>query len=321
MRPTWLEIDLAAVVHNFRLARQRVGAGVAVYPAIKADGYGLGAVAIARTLSQAGADGFCVALIEEAQALLAAGITQPIILLSGLTAGMEQLVIQLGLQPLLHSRDQALRLAASLTPGQQVVAYLKVDSGMGRLGISPERVPTLLRELSSYPGLQLAGLVSHFACADEPEHPENARQLVRMQQLLAALPPTTSGRPWQISMANSAAVLAHPASHYHWVRPGILLYGASPFFPQRSWRDEGLRPVVHWISHIIQLADLPAQHPFGYGHGTTTQRPSRLAQVAVGYGDGYRRCLGNRAQAVVRGERVPVVGRVCMDLITLDVTD
>ena len=317
-RPTWLEIDLDAIVHNFRLAKTTVGDRVDVYPVVKADGYGLGAEPIALALQKAGATGFCVALLEEAEALQAVGIIKPIILLSGLGFGLESRVMDMGLQPFVYSAEQVLRLLRLLPlakPAQPITVHLKIDTGMGRLGVSPQSVRPLIEQLSRVPGLHLAGVATHLACADEAERSETARQVQQMQELLSSI-----AIPMRVSMANSAGILAHPKTHGDWVRPGIMLYGASPFFPQTTWERHGLRPVVQWLSQVIQIRTMAAGQSIGYGHTFTTTRPSRIAQVPVGYGDGFSRSLGNRGWALVAGQRVPIVGRVCMDSIALDVT-
>ncbi|MBF0426312.1 MAG: alanine racemase [Magnetococcales bacterium] len=320
LRPNWLEIDLGAVVHNYRVAQKCVGSEVEVWPVVKADGYGLGAVAVAQALRGVGAAGFCVALLEEGIALRAAGITQPVILFSGLSGGCVEQAAQWGLEPFLYEPASDLATLAAAAPGRPLRVHIKVDTGMGRMGIAPSEVAAFLAALDRLGDrVRVVGMVSHLACADERQRPETARQLAVLQELLAQ--PELAGRNLRISLANSAGLLGYPAARYHWVRPGIMLYGASPFYPEGSWRQLGLRPVVAWRSRIIQLRNMPAGTPLGYGHSVTTTRPSRLAQVPVGYGDGYNRRLGGRGQVLIAGRRAPVIGRVCMDLITVDVTD
>lgn len=314
-RPTWLEIDLKAIVHNYRLAT-RCGAGV--WPVVKADGYGLGAVPVALALQRAGAEGFCVSLVSEAEVLRQAGITQPMALFSGFGVGEESQVGRLGVEPFLFRLEDGERLSQAMRGGQSVAVHLKIDTGMGRLGVSPEEAPAALASLQRLPGLRVVGLVSHLACADTPDHPANRWQIERLRSVLA-LP---EARGLRVSLANSAGLLALPESCFDWVRPGIMLYGASPLFPARRAKEEGLRPVVSWHSTVVQVRSAPAGAPLGYGHTAVTQRPSRIAQLPVGYGDGYCRCLGNGVgQVLVAGRRAPVVGRVCMDLLAVDVTE
>ncbi|MEO5371845.1 MAG: alanine racemase [Magnetococcus sp. DMHC-1] len=320
MRPTWVEVDLGAVAHNYRVAQRSVGPDVDVWPVVKADGYGLGSVPVARALRSAGAAGLCVALLEEGVALREAGIEGPVALFSGLSGACAEQAAALDLEPFLYEPGNDLQILAAATLERPLRVHVKVDTGMGRIGIPPEDLLAFLAAMDRLgERVQVVGLVSHLACADERQRPETARQLAVMQNLLAH--PDVARRGLRVSLANSAGLLGHAATRFHWVRPGIMLYGASPFYPAESWRDTGLRPVVTWRSRIIQLRSMPSGTSVSYGHSFTTTRPSRLAQVPVGYGDGYNRRLGNRGQVLVAGRRVPVVGRVCMDLITVDVTD
>ncbi len=323
-RPTWLEIDLAAIVHNFQTARRTVDKGVAIHPVVKADGYGLGAAPIARALAAAGADGFCVTTLEEGERLRQGGIRQPIILLSGLMPGfstdLARRLIDAALQPLVYDLATARHLNRAVRPGKPPLPiHLKVNTGMARLGLEPAEVADALAQLTAMTGLRVAGIVSHLACADSRQRPETIEQARILQDLLSR--PEIG--PWagRVSLANSAGLLRGCQFHFDWVRPGIMLYGASPFFPQRRAAAEGLKPVLRWVSHIVQIRQMPAGTPLGYGHDHITRRPSRIAQLPVGYADGYSRRLGNRGMVVIDGRRAPVVGRVCMDLTTIDVTD
>ncbi|MBF0401505.1 MAG: alanine racemase [Magnetococcales bacterium] len=316
-RPTWLEIDLSAIQHNFTVARQAVSPKVKIFPVIKANGYGLGAWPIAQRLMEAGADGFCVALVKEAEPLRRAGVTLPMVLLSGLTPGMEEAVVGLQLQPFVFDRHTLPALNRAVGAGRPLPLFLKINTGMGRLGLAITEVEAAITELQPLTGLQLAGLVSHLSCADEPNHPENDRQRHRLHQVLTETGLTTSF----VSLANSAALLSRAETHFSWVRPGIMLYGASPFFPTNTGRTIGLRPVVRWLTRILQLSALSAGESVGYSRTFIAQRPSRIAILPVGYADGYNRLLGNQAQVLVAGHRVPVVGRVSMDMIAIDVTE
>lgn len=315
---TRLSIDLGAVVHNGRVA-QRAAGGAAVWPVVKADGYGLGAVPIAQALANAGvAEGFCVALPEEAALLRQGGITHPLVLLSGVPTGWEERAAALNVQPFLFSMDEAHRLNAAAPPGVPFPVHLKVDTGMARLGFPVDEAVEILRTLEALPGLRVVGLVSHLACADERHNPVTAQQARRFQELRSH--PEIARRGLRASLANSAGLLGHPQTRFDWVRPGILLYGASPFFPLSDWRREGLAPVVHWHSQVVQVRTLEAGTPMGYGHTWRAVKPCQIAQIRVGYGDGYSRRLSNRGEVLIRGCRVPVIGRVCMDLIAVDVT-
>jgi len=214
-------------------------------------------------------------------------------------------------------RLSTLSHAASSTDFKTIPIFLKVDTGMGRLGLAPEEVATAIDQIKALPGLTLAGVVSHLACADQPNHPANTEQWQCFHKVLIHSNMAVS----QVSLANSAALLSRPETHFAWVRPGIMLYGISPFFPANSGRDMGLRPVVRWCTHIFQVRNVPAGTPIGYGQTFITQKPSRIALLPVGYADGYNRLLSNRGVVLVAGHRVPVVGTISMDLITIDITD
>ncbi|MBF0096105.1 MAG: alanine racemase [Magnetococcales bacterium] len=314
-RPTWLEIDLDAIEHNYLQARQAVAPATALYPVVKANGYGLGVLPIANRLLRAGADGLCVATIEEAIQLRQAGISQPLVLLSGLSAGLEELVVSYRLRPFVFDLAQFKPLSQAARH-QPITIFLKVYTGMGRLGLLPEQLPEALQLVATLPGLHLAGLVSHLACSDQPDHPDNSRQLHTLNTLLQHSGLTHG----QTSLANSGAILARPDTHFAWVRPGIMLYGASPFFPANHGPEVGLQPVASWYTRILQVRSLPAGTAIGYGQTFVTQHPSRIAILPVGYADGYNRLLGNRAQVLLHGQRVPVVGRISMDSIAIDVS-
>ncbi|MEO5363391.1 MAG: alanine racemase [Magnetococcus sp. DMHC-8] len=315
-RPTWLEIDLDAIQHNFAMAQRAVAPGVALFPVVKANGYGLGVLPIAQRLLEAGADGLCVAMVEEADLLRRAGIQQPIVLLSGLSAGLEQAVVALNLQPFVFDLAALPRLSRAAGT-RTVPLFLKINTGMGRLGLTADTVAEAVASARALPGLHLDGLVAHLAAADQPDHPSNSQQLHNLLDLLTRFDLT--GR--RASLANSAAILSRPDTHLAWVRPGIMLYGASPFFPANTGRAIGLQPVVRWCTRILQISTLSPGESVGYGHTFIAQRPSRIAILPVGYADGYSRSLGNQATVLVAGQRAPVVGRVSMDTIAIDLTD
>lgn len=321
-RLTWLEISPPRVVANYRRAQRAVGSGTAIFPVVKADGYGLGAIPISRALMEAGAPGLCVGLVEEGAALRAAGIDLPLVLFSGLRPGVESAILELDLWPFLYDFPSARRLhEAALAVGRVVSCFIKVDTGMGRLGFSADTLSETLPALQALSALRPLGLVSHLACGDEGEGGQATRRQVARMAAILQQSATWFPEARAHSLANSAGILYHPASHWDWVRPGIMLYGASPAYPQCRAEEEGLVSVVRWVSHILQIRAVPAGTPLGYGHAFVTERNSRIAQIPVGYGDGYLRCLSHRGHMLIRGRKAPVVGRVCMDLTMLDVTD
>ncbi|MEG3638727.1 alanine racemase [Magnetococcus sp. PR-3] len=316
-RPTWLEVDMAALRHNLRIARKATGEDVAHFPVIKADGYGTGAIGVAHALEEA--DGFCVALVEEAEQLRVAGIGKRIMLFSGLYPGLEERAIRARVEPFLSDEVDLDRLWQAAKQIGPIRIHIKVDTGMARLGYHPEAIPELLEKLAGMPELELAGLVSHMACADDRAGPITDHQLAVMAPILEH--PFVQEKQLGLSFANSATILGHTQAHYEWVRPGIMIYGASPFHPYTTAAEEGLQPVVKWITHIQRIHTLPKGRSLGYGHTFTAPRQTRIAQLPVGYADGYNRLLSNKGHVLIAGQRCPVVGIVCMDQIAVDITD
>ncbi|MBF0587835.1 MAG: alanine racemase [Magnetococcales bacterium] len=325
-RPTWVDVDLDAVRHNFHLAKQAMkatrlpGQQIAIYPVVKADGYGLGATPIAKALHQSGADGFCVATVEEAVTLREAGIRAPIVLLAGFSRPQAPTIVKLELEPLLFRADEARYLAESANPKQPIAVHIQFDTGMARLGSSMDEALKMVHIIHQTAGLKLVGISSHLACADQPTRPENLKQVQKLRAILSH--EGFANRTLRVSLANSGGLLGVPESHFDWGRPGIMLYGGSPFFPEMGWREAGLHAVARWHSRIIQIQTLDTGTPMGYGHTETTTRPSRIGQLPVGYADGLNRLHSNRKGWVaIEGVRAPIVGRVCMDLTAVDVTD
>lgn len=276
---------------------------------VKANAYGHGAVAVAQTLSDA--DAFGVARIEEAVALRAAGIQRPILLMEGVVRA-EQLAeaARHGLQLVVHEPGQ-LALLESAPAGQRFVVWLKFDSGMNRLGFrAPEFEAALLRLTALGGRIAEVRLMTHFAAADEPDG--GHEQLARFAQLAA-------GRGNLRSLANSAAVFALPASHADWVRPGLALYGVSPF-ADRDGAALGLVPAMRLVSTVIALREVPAGEAVGYGATWRARHDTRVAILAAGYADGLMRSLPSGTPVLVNGVRAGLLGRVSMDMIAVDVT-
>lgn len=303
-------IDLAAIRHN--LARVRAYApGAQIMAAVKADGYGHGAVPIARALVAAGAEALAVACLEEAIALREAGIVAPITLLEGVLSEAEaREAARLHLQIVVHDPWQ-LALLETLQDAQLAV-WFKLDSGMHRLGFAPSAVPLLDAALQQRPAWKLCGWMTHLACADEVDNPMTRQQI---EQFDAAV--GLRGGPR--SIANSAGLIAWPQARRDWVRPGLMLYGASPL-PGKSAAALGLRPVMNLESRLLSVHDVMAGETVGYGATYRCERDMRIGVVAIGYADGVDRILPSGTPVLVRGERVPMVGRVSMDMITVDLS-
>jgi alanine racemase len=311
-RPTEALINLHALRHNCRLALELSGKGK-LMPVVKANAYGHGAVPVARALEPM-ASAFAVACIEEAVELRDAGISLPIMLMEGFFDDEElELASRLDLWVMIQNEYQLEALDRLPLP-QPVTCWIKLDTGMHRLGFSVDLARALYRELSECPGVdQAIVLATHLACADELDNPYTHDQIRLFRE-------NTAGIDAPHSLANSPGLLGWPDARSDWNRPGVMLYGQSPF-PQPHPEADKLQPVMTLQSEIIALRELAIGESVGYGSSWSARRPSRIATVPVGYGDGYPRRAGNGTPVLVKGERAQLAGRVSMDMITVDVTD
>lgn len=332
LRPAWVDVDLSALEHNLAAIRGRLISGgsdrddrVKAMAVVKADGYGHGAVGVSRTLEAAGVDWLGVALLEEGAEIRRAGVKLPILVLGTARPAKIALYRRYKLTPTVSSLHE-LALWCDWTASQVVPqpVHLKVDTGMGRLGVAPDEVSRALEILRQHRGLCLAGILSHFGDADDLASPRNQAQEKSFAAVLGQL--TAEERQHAlIHMANSAAALHLPESRFALVRLGIAIYGLEPAerpgqpLPPAERTD--LRPVMSVKARIVQLREVPAGTAVSYGGRTVTRRRSRIAVVPVGYADGYAWRLTGKAEALVREQRVPVVGSVTMDMTLLDVTD
>jgi alanine racemase len=315
-RPTVAVIDAAALRENFALLRAAVPATTAVLAVVKADGYGHGAAHVAPIFEQAGADWMGVATVEEGVEIRRAGVRTPILVLTGATRGDASALREHRLSVAVLHADMARDLAEGL--GQHHLrVHIKVDTGMGRLGVLPAEVASLVAEIRRPGRFEIEGLFSHFANADSVSREYSDSQLGAFQQALAALQ-AAGVRPRWVHIANSAATLSRPDTHFLLVRPGIALYGVPP---SPAVAPPGLKPAMRVVTRIVQLKRVPSEFPVSYGQTFVTRRPSVLAVLPIGYADGYDRGLSNRGAVLVRGRRAPIIGAVCMDLTMVDVTD
>jgi alanine racemase len=305
-----LTIDLAAIRSNYRRLCREAG-GSACAAVVKADAYGLGIEAVAPALAEAGAERFFVAQLGEAITLRRLLPAAEIYVLNGLVAGAEGDYPAHGLRPVLNSLDEVARYAAlAETLERPLPAALHLDTGMSRLGLPADELDRLAAEPRRLEGIALAYVISHLACAEEADHPLNARQLAAFVAARARLPAAPA------SFANSSGIFLGSAYHFDLCRPGVALYGVNPT-PERP---NPMSQVVKLQGKILQVRAIDAPESVGYGALFQASGPRRIATVGVGYADGYLRSLSNRGQALIGGKRVPVVGRVSMDLLTLDVS-
>jgi len=321
-RPTWAEIDLDALAENFQLVREHVGVNVRVMAAVKADAYGHGAVECARRLQNEGVDWFGVALPEEGIELREAGITKPILCLGGFWEGQQAACVQHDLTAVVYRVDMLESLdRAARAAGVVADVHVKVDTGMGRLGVRYEDLSQFFEELGRLKNIRVDGLMTHLAAADDPARDDFTRnQLDHFQQALRVV--RESGfSPNLIHAANSAATFGKPESWGNMVRPGATLYGFIRDVLPPNIPVPPLRPVMSLRSRIMLLKKVGAGEKLGYDCAFETTRESIIATIPIGYDDGYRRALSNRGRVIVRGKFAPVVGRVSMDLTLIDVTD
>ena len=312
-RPGFIHIDPQALLHNVQRARH-CAPGTSVVAMVKANAYGCGMPLVVSVLN-GHVDAFGVACIEEALALRALGCRSGCVLFQGVFAPDElELVVRHQLQCVVHHKRQIEWLLA--TPlAAKIKIWVKVDTGMHRLGFDPGEVYGVLQALQACPWVDDdIHVMTHLACADEPGRPENQVQLKTFNDLMC------TGARIKRSMANSAAIMSLPNTHFDIVRPGIMLYGVSPFANQTG-RDCGLKPVMRFISAISAIHHFPSHAAIGYSGTWKSDKPSVIGVVAAGYGDGYPRHIAANTPVWVNGFLAPVVGRVSMDMLTIDLTN
>jgi alanine racemase len=324
-RTAWLELDLDALRHNLALLRELAGTAVPVRPVVKADAYGHGAVPIALALEAAGVDGLCVAAFDEALELRAGGVRCPILVLYPVPAtwateaARQRIAVTAGDAALL---DELVQAVANGEPGTPLEVELEVETGLGRGGLAGVAVVEAAQRIAAQPGLRLMGLWTHLQAVEDSGL--TATQVARFEAVTASV--AAGGIPLPVRhVAASAAVIAGGVGTYDGIRPGLAVYGLVPdeLPPDAipALAADGLRPVMAFYARPVRVQDLPAGWGISYGPTFCTSRPSRIATLPFGYGDGWSRKLSNRAAAVVRGVRVPLVGNVAMDAVMADVTD
>ncbi len=317
-----LEVSASAVAHNLRLIADHVGPGVRLCAAVKADCYGHGLDFLLPTIAEQAS--VFVAMPEEAVHVRRMGRSVPVLVLFSAAAYLEgperreaiTEMIRLGAIQTIVAKDELSPLAAAAAAvGMPAEVHVKVDTGMTRSGVRPEQAPELIERIRANPGLKLTGILSHFATADEEDLSEARRQLDRFRQTVR----TCSG-PEELTLhiANSPALLDMPDTHFNMVRPGIIVYGhqPSPYVRNRL----PLRPAIRLSGRLLTIKDVPAGSRCGYGLTRELTRPSRVARVPIGYGDGYLRSLSNRAVVRIHRQDAPILGRVSMDQLIVDVT-
>lgn len=321
-RPTWALIDLDALAANFHLIRERVGADVKIMSVVKANAYGHGAVGCAKRLEKENTDWFGVALPEEGIELREAGITTPVLCMGGFWKGQEAAFLKFNLTPAVYRVDMVEALdRAACDAGKTIDVHVKIDTGMGRLGVRYNDVGDFINSILTFKNIRVDGLMSHFASADEPQFDSFTFEQITKFKMAVASFREKGFQPTHTDLANSAGIVGKSASHSNMVRPGGILYGL--------WRDIlppqispiPFRSVMTLCSRIALLKKTSAGETLGYGRTYKTSRDSLIASLPIGYHDGYMRGLSNRGRVIVRGKFAPVVGRISMDMTLIDVTD
>ncbi|HEY7862671.1 MAG TPA: alanine racemase [Thermoanaerobaculia bacterium] len=314
---TRARVDLSAIARNYRYLRGRAGDSE-VIPVVKADAYGHGAAEVSRRLEREGARRFAVASTEEGLALRRAGICAEILLLNASEPADAARHRAYGLNPALYDPEQAAAFAeACAALLEPLPVFLKVDTGMGRLGFRPEQIASAVAVLRSARGLRLAGVFSNFAASDEPASAATPRQIAALRDVVAQI--RGAGlEPGLVHISNSAGVLSWPDARFDAVRPGLALYGVPP---TEASDDDALEPALTLETRVLSVRRVPEGTPLGYGSRFTTVRSSTIAVVPLGYHDGIRRGLSGRAAMILRGKKAPIVGAISMDLTLLDATE
>jgi alanine racemase len=333
LRPTFVEVDLEGLIYNFFLLRNHVGNQVEILPVIKADAYGHGVLPVARELIQAGARKLAVATLEEGIELREAGFQNPIVILGGILDRQVSQVITYRLTPFVFDLKTVQALShQAIQKERPVKVHVEVDTGMGRLGVPYTEALGFLETLFRYPGIELEGLATHFATADEPENEFVKIQIHRFYQVYHQVKKAGYQIPFY-HISNSAGLLNALVSNemkqfegvtgkltpiFNMVRPGIALYGVPPAPDLASVLP--LKPVMKFKTEVVFLKRVSPGTPISYGRSFITSQESLVATLPVGYGDGYSRFLSNKGEVLIQGKRCPIIGRVCMDFCMVDVS-
>ncbi|MCL6591509.1 MAG: alanine racemase [Firmicutes bacterium] len=320
IRPVWVEVDLDAIRHNVGEVRRLVGQRTKIMAVVKADGYGHGAIPVARAALDAGAEWLGVSLPEEGIALRRAGIAAPILVLGPLQPEQVEPVLDHDLTPTVCHRASAEALAAAAgARGRKVSVHVKVDTGMGRIGLAPAEVLSFAAWLRTLPGVELGGVFSHLARADERDKTHAETQLRIFEEVCAAL--RAAGIESGLRhLANSAAIIDLPRAHLDMVRAGIMIYGLRPS-AEVDLARVALRPALSLHARVVFVKRVPAGTGISYGHAYHTKAPATIATLPIGYADGWTRLLSGKAEVIIGGRRYPMVGRICMDQAMVDLGD
>jgi alanine racemase len=319
---SWVEIKLSLLRKNYQWLKKKTNPSTKIMAVVKADAYGHGLIPVARELVRLGVPALGVSSVEEG-ILIRKKVSPhiPVIHLLGLFPDETTACLQFHLTPLIYTKEIAFKIhQAALRRNRRIPVHIKIDTGMGRLGVPWLEFPEFIKKINGLKGLQVTGLTSHFGQAEDKENSYNQLQWKRFSEALnlarqAGLELTEN------HMGNSAALLNYRKSHLHFIRPGILLYGCNPVNTSTAMGSVRVKPAMALKSRLLQVKHLPAGVKIGYGGTYITTRPETVALIPIGYANGYPRVFSNRGEVLIRGKRFPIIGRVCMNLITVRVED
>lgn len=320
IRPVWAEIDLEAIRHNLAQIRRLVGKTVDIMAVVKAEAYGHGALEIARTAIDNGANWLGVSLPEEGIALRKSGIKTPILVFEPLQTGQAGVFLDYDLTATLCIRELVYSLAGEASKaGKTARVHVKIDTGMGRVGVNLDQAVAFIREIRGLPGIEVNGVYSHLATADERDKSYAGRQIKAFSELVAELK-SMGLLPEKVHLANSAAIIDLPEAYFNMVRPGIMLYGLYPSAQVNRERVD-LKPAFSLKVKSVFVKRVPGQTGISYGLRYHTRKETTIATIPIGYADGWSRLLTHKAEALVNGKRFPIVGTICMDQCMIDTGD
>jgi len=318
-RPVWAEVNLQALRHNYREIKKQLEPGVKLCAVVKANAYGHGAVPTARVALEEGADYLAVATLSEGMELRQAGFTVPILVLGLVMPEDAKEVVDYELTQVVCELTLAKALSQEAVRQQKSVrVHLKVDTGMGRIGVRPEEIGALAEKISRLPNLEIEGMFSHFAMADCKDKSYTRQQLDAFQRAVAAVEDQGIDLPIK-HIAESAAILEIPEAHFNMVRAGVIQYGLWP--SEEVTHPIDLQAVMSLKAKVVWLKTLHKGESIGYGRQFVAERESRIATLPIGYADGYIRAYGKQGYVEIHGKKAPIAGRVCMDQVMVDVTD
>jgi len=321
-RPTWTEINLDNLAFNFKSVKQFVGAKLNYMAVVKADGYGHGAVNCARRLEQADIDWFGVALPEEGLELRENGIKKPILCLGSFWAGQENLLLENDLTPVIYRLDIAEKFNRAANDKKTIAdVHIKIDTGMGRIGVRFDEVKDFAESLKKFTNLRVDGIMTHFATADNLSENDFTNEQIRRFDEAVLIFEEKGFRPRYKDLANSPAAVAHQNSRGNLVRIGGILYGLGDDVLPKEIEKPALKPVLSLHTRIAYLKKVPKGETLGYSRSFTTEKDSLIATLPIGYQDGITRRLSNKGRVLINGSFAPIVGRISMDWTILDVTD